>query len=84
MRQLVVRGDRLVADLAEEGQLVLTFGHAQVIDHVQLAELDIVELLVADVTRVDGHNPALAVLPRDYVHVVRVPENEIHPFIIFL
>ena len=36
MGEGVVRGDRLLADLAEEGQLVSSLRLRQVVDHVQL------------------------------------------------
>ena len=75
MRELVVWRHSLVADFTEKSQFVLTFDQAQVIDHVQLAELDIVKLFVADVAGEDGDNPTLVVLTGDNLHMVRVPEQ---------
>ena len=45
------------------------------IDHVQLAKLDVVKLFVADVARVDGDNPAIVVLTGDNLHMVRIPKQ---------
>ena len=75
MRELVVWRHSFVADFTEKSQFVLTFDQSQVIDHVQLAELDVVKLFVADVARVDGDNPAIVVLTGDNLHMVRVPEQ---------
>ena len=58
-----MRGDGLVADLAEEGDLVGSLRLDKMIDHVQLAELEVGELLVADVTREDGDGVACFVNP---------------------
>ena len=75
MREFVVWRHCLVADFTEEGQLVLAFHQSQVIDHVQLTELDIVKLLVADVTSEDGDNPTIVVLSGYNLHVVRVSDQ---------
>jgi len=53
-----VRGDGLVADLAEEGDLVGPLRFDKMVDHVELAELEVGEFLVADVTREDGDGVA--------------------------
>ena len=59
----VVRGDGLVADLAEERDLVGPLRFDQMVYHVQLTELEVGELLVADVTGEDGDGVARFVNP---------------------
>ena len=54
-----MRGDGLVADLAEERDLVGPLRFDQMVYHVQLTELEVGELLVADVTGEDGDGAAL-------------------------